>query len=98
MSTDNTNSAPIHRVSYALVGITGHDFGVAVFSTGPKINPDNMSLSNEASITHEATLMLNPIAAKILAKNIQTSVDGYERVFGEIKLPENVGSPESARG
>lgn len=98
MSQNNEDNTPIYRMSYGLVGITGHDFGLVVFSSAPKVGTDHMTLSDDADTRHEATLMLNPIAAKLLARNLNAAVAGYEQTFGEIKMPANLGLPENPRG
>jgi len=86
MSEENNSKLPVYRLSYGIMGITAHDFVLTVINTMPKIDASHTRYEEDATPEILATITMNPMAAKLLLRNLQITVEGYENAFGEIKL------------
>ncbi|GBR02089.1 DUF3467 domain-containing protein [Asaia lannensis] len=86
MSEENNSNSPVYRLSYGILGVTAHDFVLTVVNTMPKIDASYTRYEEDANPEVLATVTMNPMAAKLLLRNLKITVEGYENAFGEIKL------------
>ncbi|GBR43294.1 DUF3467 domain-containing protein [Gluconobacter roseus] len=77
---------PTFRSSISLVGVTAHDFMVLFAAAMPQIDAGGYGFSAEATLSQQALITMNPIAAKLFLRDLQRTIDGYEEQFGEIDM------------
>jgi len=78
------------RQVYAIGAIIGHspyDFRIAFYndSSKPLIKREKHEITMERKI--ETKIILSPLAAKEMASWLNSHIQDYERLFGEIKKP-----------
>jgi hypothetical protein len=95
--------SPEFKQVYAIGAIGGHspyDFRIAFYNDSPKALVEGGKHVTIMERKIETEIILSPLAAKELATWLNTHIQDYERLFGEIKKPgaqpSNVQTGESS--
>jgi hypothetical protein len=96
VSMEITRSPDFKQV-YAIGAIGGHspyDFRIAFYNDSPKALVDSGKQMTVMEREIKIEIILSPLAAKELASWLDSHVNDYEKLFGEIKKP---GTPDSLK-
>jgi len=95
--------SPEFKQVYAIGAIGGHspyDFRIAFYNDSPKALVEGEKHVTVMERKIETEIILSPLAAKELATWLNSHIQDYERLFGEIKKPgaqpSNAQASESA--
>jgi hypothetical protein len=83
--------SPDFKQIYAIGAIGGHspyDFRMAFYNDSPKAMVDSGKQITLMEREIKAEIILSPLAAKELANWLNSHINDYEKLFGEIKRPE----------
>lgn len=89
VSMEITRSSDFKQI-YAIGAIGGHspyDFRIAFYNDSPKTMVDSGKQMTVMEREMKTEVILSPLAAKELAAWLDSHINDYEKIFGEIKRP-----------
>lgn len=77
--------------NHVAIAITAFDLRVIFGQLEPQKVPEEQMIATMAG-----SVIMSPLQVKVLIKSLQTGIDAYEKLFGQINLPAIFQAPPTA--